>query len=122
MEPAEAMFNVSVLLGPAISGGVAVVLVRLVRAKRLSKVRAGLYFLAAVVVGLIACEFYVVANSHLITGDGALVVIAAPVTSAILISPVALIFAICLAIVARKGTERELGPTVKSDAALDEEP
>lgn len=79
--------------------------------------RAGLYFLAAVVAGLISCELYVVANSHLITGDGALVVIAAPVTSAILMAPVALIFAICLAFVARKGAARELGPTVKSDAA-----
>ena len=62
----------------------------------LSRAVASLLFIASVPVGMVLSFFFVNAFSHLLHGDGALAIIAAPVTGAILTIPVALVFTVVL--------------------------
>ena len=56
-------------------------------------------FIAAVPAGMFLSYSVVKAFSYLLHGDGALAIIAAPITGAILTAPVALIFAVALAVI-----------------------
>jgi hypothetical protein len=56
-------------------------------------------FIAAVIASMFLSFGLVYAFSHLLHGDGALAIIAAPVTGAILTAPIALIFAVVLLVI-----------------------
>lgn len=67
-----------------------------VKKAALSRAVASLLFIVSVPVGMVLSFFFVNAFSHLLHGDGALAIVAAPVTGAILTIPVALVFTLLL--------------------------
>ena len=56
--------------------------------------------IAAVMAGMVASFLFVWGFGDLLHGDGALAIIAAPLTGAILCVPVAVVFAVALAVIA----------------------
>ena len=104
MKSADFVATVSIFLGPVISGIAAIFLVWLTREKMVTWVMASLFFLLSAVVGFILNYIYLFINGHLFSGDSGLIILVQPVMSVIFITPVALIFFICLLIVVRKNT------------------
>jgi|SRR6185369_3330367 len=70
-----------------------------VRRRAMSAAVSCLVFIAAVPAGMALSYFFVSSFSYLLHGDGALAVVAAPVTGAILSVPVALVYAVALAVI-----------------------
>jgi adenine/guanine phosphoribosyltransferase-like PRPP-binding protein len=88
-----------VALVPAISGLVGLLALLAVRRKAMSVLASCVLFIAAVPVGMLMSVGVVIAFSHLLHGDGALAIVAAPVLGAMLTIPVALVFAVALVMV-----------------------
>jgi hypothetical protein len=99
MAPDEVMVYSSMAVVPAFSGLVGLLALLAVRRKSLSVLASCLIFSAAVPAGMLLSFGVVNAFSHLLHGDGALAIFAAPVTGAIVTAPVALIFAVALAVI-----------------------
>src|SRR5689334_6491320 len=89
----------SVALVPAVSALVGFVALLAVHRKAISVLAACLLFVAAVPAGMVMSFGVVNAFSYLLHGDGALAIVAAPVTGALLTLPVALLFAVALIVI-----------------------
>lgn len=107
MAPDEIMVYTGMFIVPAVAGVVSFFLLRCVHRKMLSAWISCALFVAAVVAGMVLSFAYVWLRSSLLHGDGALAIIAAPITGAILTAPVALVFAIALGVIRSK--QRESG-------------
>lgn len=102
MAPDEVMVYTSMALVPAVAGLVGLLALLAVHRKSMPGPASCALFIAAVLAGMLLSFGVVNAFSHLLHGDGALAIIAAPVTEAILTAPVALIFAVALAVITSK--------------------
>lgn len=87
---------------PTLAGLAGTLTLMAVRKTVLSRAVASLLFIFSVPVGMVLSFFFVNAFSHLLHGDGALAIIAAPVTGAILTIPVALVFTVLLILMASR--------------------
>lgn len=96
------MVYTSMALVPAVAGLVGLLALLAVHRKSMSGPASCALFIAAVPAGMLLSFGVVNAFSHLLHGDGALAIIAAPITGAILTAPVALIFAVALAVITSK--------------------
>lgn len=99
MAPDEVMVFASMALVPAVASLVGLLALIAVRRKAMSVLAACALFLAAVPFGMFLSYSVVNAFRNLLHGDGALAIIAAPITGAIFSAPVALIFAVALAVI-----------------------
>lgn len=107
MAPDEIMVYTGMFIVPVVAGVVSFFLLRCVYRKILSAWVSCALFVAAVVGGMVLSFAYVWLRGSLLHGDGALAIIAAPITGAIITAPVALIFAIALGVIRSK--QRESG-------------
>ncbi|HVY07695.1 MAG TPA: hypothetical protein VHB46_17095 [Burkholderiales bacterium] len=98
MAPDEIMVYGSMAIVPVVAGLVGLAAFFRVRRNAISILTAYALFVAAVLVGMLLSFAVVNAFSYLLHGDGALAIIAAPITGAILATPVAVVFAVALAI------------------------
>lgn len=92
----ELMVYSAMALVPIISGITAFFLIRAIRLNILSLVVAYILFVVAIVAAMLMSFTVVLIFSSLLHGDGALAIIAAPITGAILTVPVVIIFIIVL--------------------------
>lgn len=99
MAPDEVMVFASMGLVPAVAGLVGLFALFAVRRKAMSVLASCVLFIAAVPAGMLLSYSVVNAFSYLLHGDGALAIIAAPITGAIFTAPVALFFAVALAVI-----------------------
>lgn len=99
MSPDEVVVYSGMALVPALSGLVGLLALLAVRRRAMSVIVSCALFIVAVPAGMLLSFGVVDAFSYLLHGDGALAIIAAPVTGAMLTVPVALIFAATLAVV-----------------------
>ena len=102
MAPDEVMVYTGMAIVPAVTGIVFFVVLRAVHRKSLSVLSSCMVFIIAVPAGMMLSFTFVLGLSHLLHGDGALAIIAAPITGAILTIPIALIFAAVLTTIASK--------------------
>jgi hypothetical protein len=102
MAPDEILAHTSMALVPAVASLVGVLLLRAVNRKSMSVLVSCLLFVAAVPVGMFLSFGLVSAFVHLLHGDGVLALVAAPVVGAMLTAPIALIFAVALAVITSK--------------------
>lgn len=107
MAPDEIMVYTGMFIVPVVAGVVGFFLLRAVHRKALSAWVSCALFVATVAGGMVLSFGYVWLCSSLLHGDGALAIIAAPVTGAILTAPVALVFLIALAVIRSKQREAE---------------
>jgi hypothetical protein len=98
----ELMVYSSMALVPALVAVVGALVLRAVYRRTMSAPVSCLLFIAALPVGMFLSYLVVSAFSYLLHGDGALAIIAAPVTGAILTIPVALAFAVVLTVIRAK--------------------
>jgi hypothetical protein len=94
----EIMVYTGMFIVPVAAAIAGFFLLRAVHRKTLPAWVSVALFLASVPAGMLASFGYVWMNGDLLHGDGALAVIAAPITGAILAAPVALVFLIALGI------------------------
>ncbi len=102
MAPDEIMVYTGMFIVPVVGGVVSFFLLRSVHRKVLSAWVSCALFVAAIVGGMVLSFGYVWLRSSLLSGDGALAIIAAPVTGVILTVPVALVFLIALGVIRSK--------------------
>lgn len=100
MAPDEVMVYTGMFIVPAVAAVAGMVALRAVRRGSMSGLVSCLVLIAAAVVGMVASFLFVWGFGDLLHGDGALAVIAAPITGAILCVPVAVVFAVALAVIA----------------------
>ncbi|MDT3735401.1 MAG: hypothetical protein ROZ00_04150 [Denitratisoma sp.] len=98
MAPDEQMVFSGMVLVPVVTGIASVFLLRSVRRGAMSWPMSCVGFCAALALGMAASFAYVWSFSHLLHGDGALAIIAAPVTGAIVSIPVLVVFVVALAV------------------------
>lgn len=98
MAPDEQMVFSGMLLVPVVTGIASVLLLRAVRREAMSWPVSCAGFCAALALGMAASFAYVWGFSHLLHGDGALAIIAAPITGAIVSMPVLVVFVVALAV------------------------
>jgi hypothetical protein len=94
------MVYMGMAIVPAVAGITGFVVLRAVHRRSISALASCLVFIVAVAAGMLLSFTFVWGFSDLLHGDGALAIIAAPVTGAILSIPIALIFALGLAVIA----------------------
>lgn len=99
MTPDYVMVYSSMALVPVFAGVVGALVLHAVHRGAMSVAVSCLLFLAAVPAGMYLSYRTVYAFAYLLHGDGALAIIAAPVTGAILTVPVALLFAVVLVVI-----------------------
>jgi len=105
MAPDEIMVYTGMFIVPVVAGIASFFLLRAVHRKALPVWGSCVLFVAAVGGGMGLSFGYVVMRSSLLHGDGALAIIAAPITGAILTAPVALVFVIVLLVIRSKRRE-----------------
>jgi hypothetical protein len=105
MAPDEFMVYTGMFIVPVVTGIASVFLLRAVRRETLSALVSCLLFVVTLITGMVLSFGYVYLRSSLLHGDGALAIIAAPITGAILTAPVALIFLIVLGVIRSKRGE-----------------
>ncbi|HMK23827.1 MAG TPA: hypothetical protein VK466_15955 [Terriglobales bacterium] len=93
------MVFTSMALVPAVAGIVGLLALFAVRRKAMSVIASCVLFIVAVPTGMLLSYSVVNAFSYLLHGDGALAIVAAPITGAIFTVPVALAFAVALAVI-----------------------
>lgn len=98
MAPDEVMVLSSMVLVPVVAGLAGLLALLAVHRKAISIPVSCIVFIIAVPAGMLLSFGVVYAFSNLLHGDGALAIIAAPITGAILTVPVAVIFAIALVV------------------------
>ena len=101
------MVYTGMFIVPVVAGIASFFLLRAVHRKALSALACCALFVVALVTGMMLSFCYVWLRCSLLSGDGALAIIAAPVTGAILTAPVALVFLIALGIT--RSNQRESG-------------
>lgn len=109
MAPDEIMVYTGMFIVPVVVGIASFFLLRAVHRKALSAWVSFALFLASLPAGMILSFGYVYMRSSLLHGDGALAIIAAPVTGAILTVPVALVFLVALGLIRSKQRESDPG-------------
>jgi glucose-6-phosphate-specific signal transduction histidine kinase len=102
MTPDELMVYIGMAIVPAVTSIACFLALRAVHRKSISVLSSCMVFIIAVLAGMFLSFALVWGFSDLLHGDGALAIIAAPITGAILTSPIALIFAVALTAVASK--------------------
>jgi hypothetical protein len=102
MAPDEVMVYTGMGIVPAVTSMIGLVALRAVHRRSISVPASCIAFIGSVVAGMLLSFTFVRGFSDLLHGDGALAIIAAPVTGAILSIPIALIFAASLAVIASK--------------------
>ena len=107
MKPDEVMVYTAMFTVPVVTGLACYLLLRAVRRDALSPMMSSALFAAALIVGMALSFASVLCFSFLLSGDGALAIIAAPVTGAILTIPVGIVFFAALAVMhAKKSSGR----------------
>lgn len=96
MNPADLAFYGSVLGSPALCLVAGLVLLRAVRSGRLARWKAVVGLLLTALLCPAGSLLLMLATSSYLHGDGALAIIAAPVTSAITLGPVLLFFLVAV--------------------------
>lgn len=109
MAPDEIMVYTGMFIVPVVAGVAGFFLLRGVHRKVLPVWVSCVLFVAAVGGGMVLSFSYVWLRGSLLIGDGALAIIAAPITGAIVTAPVALVFLIALGVIRSK--QRESGST-----------
>ena len=99
MAPDEIMVYTGMALVPTAASIAGLLLLRAVHRKSMSVLTCCIIFTAAVLTGMFLSFGLVLTFSHLLHGDGALAIVAAPITGAILTAPIALIFAVVLVVI-----------------------
>ncbi len=107
MAPDEIMVYTGMFIVPVVTGVASFFLLRAVHRKALSTLVCCALFAVALVAGMMLSFGYVWLRSSLLSGDGALAIIAAPITGATITVPVALVFLIALGII--RSNQRESG-------------
>jgi len=102
MAPDEMMVYTGMAIVPAVTGIACFPVLRAVHRKSISVLSSCMVFIIAVLLGMLLSFAFVCVFSDLLRGDGALAIIAAPITGAILTIPIALIFAATLMAIASK--------------------
>jgi hypothetical protein len=102
MAPDEVMVITGMAIVPAVTSLACVLTLRAVYCKSISVLSSCLVFIIALVSGMCLSFAFVWGFSDLLHGDGALAIIAAPVTGAIVTVPIALIFAAVVTVIASK--------------------
>jgi hypothetical protein len=102
MTPDEVMVYSAMALVPAVASITGLLVLLAVHRRSMSVPLACLVFVTAVVGGMLLSNRLVHAFAYLLHGDGALAVVAAPITGAILTVPVALVFAVAVVVIARR--------------------
>jgi len=105
MAPDEFMVYTGMFIVPVVTSIASVFLLRAVRREALSALASCALFFVVLVIGMLLSFGYVFLRSSLLHGDGALAIIAAPITGAILTVPVALVFLIVLGVIRSKRGE-----------------
>lgn len=95
----EVMVYSSMALVPALCALVGVLVLRAVYRRSMSVTVSCVLFIVALPVGMFLSYQVVSAFSYVLHGDGALAIVAAPVTGAILTIPVVLVFAAALIVI-----------------------
>ena len=95
----DVMVYSSMALVPALCALAGVLVLRAVYRKSMSVLVSCFLFIGALPVGMFLSYQVVSAFSYLLHGDGALAIVAAPVTGAILTIPVAIAFAVALTVI-----------------------
>jgi hypothetical protein len=108
MAPDEIMVYTGMFIVPIVGVVASVLLLRAAHRRALSAWVSFVLFVAAVAGGMVLSFGYVWLRGSLLSGDGALAVIAAPVTGAILTAPVALAFLIGLVVI--RSNQRQSHP------------
>jgi hypothetical protein len=109
MAPDEIMVYTGMFIVPAVAVVAGLVALRAVRRGSMSVLVSCLVLIAAVTAGMVLSFLFVWGLGDLLHGDGALAIIAAPITGAILSVPVALVFAVTLAVIASKRAQSRAG-------------
>ena len=104
MAPDEVMVYAGMFIVPAVAALAGLAALRAVRRGSMSVLVSCMVLIAAVGAGMVLSFLFVWGFGDLLHGDGALAIIAAPITGAILCVPVALVFAVALAVIASKRT------------------
>jgi len=99
MEPDDVLTYASVALAPTLTSLVGLLMLRAVHRESMSVRASCVLFVVAAAVGTVLSFGLMNAFSNLLHGDGALGVVFAPMAGAVLIVPVALIFAVVLAVI-----------------------
>ena len=102
MAPDDIMVNTGMAIVPALTATASVLALRAVHLKSISVLTSCVVFIITLLCGMGLSFAFVWKFGYLLHGDGALAIIAAPVTGAILTIPIALIFAVALAVIASK--------------------
>lgn len=106
MAPDEVMVYSAMAVVPAVASLACFLLLRAVHRRSMSVLVSCVVFTVAVSGGMFLSFGVVLAFGHLLHGDGALAIIAAPITGAILTAPVALVFAVGLVIISSRRATR----------------
>ena len=102
LQPDEVMVYTGMFIVPVVSAVAGFFLALAVRREKVPVWVACLLFVLSVIGGMVLSFGFVWMNGNMLHGDGALAIIAAPITGAIVTVPVALIFALALALVREK--------------------
>jgi hypothetical protein len=99
MAPDDIMVYTATAIVPAVTALASVPAAHAVHRRSMSLLSACLLFVATVICGMFLSFAVVSRFSYLLHGDGALAIVAAPVTGAILTVPVALAFGVALTVI-----------------------
>ena len=106
MAPDEVMVYSAMAVVPAVASLACFLLLRAVHRRSMSVLVSCVVFTVAVLSGMFLSFGVVLFFAHLLHGDGALAIIAAPVTGAILTAPIALVFAVGLVMISSRRAPR----------------
>lgn len=93
------------IIVPLVVGIATFLALRAYRRQSISAIPACLIFFVALLVGMVLSFLFVFFFSYMLSGDGALAIIAAPISGAILSIPIALILVTCLIVFAPKKSD-----------------
>jgi hypothetical protein len=102
MPPDDLMVYTGTAIVPAVTSLASALALRAVHGKSISVLTACIAVILTLLAGMLLSFAFVSHFSGLLHGDGALAIVAAPITGAIMTTPVALIFAVVLIAIASK--------------------
>ena len=103
MAPDDLMVYTGTAIVPVVTSVASVLVLRGVYRRSISVLTSCIVFIITVLAGMVLSFAFVSYLSDLLHGDGALAIVAAPVTGAIMTLPIALIFAVVLIAISSKG-------------------
>jgi hypothetical protein len=109
MKPDEIMVYTGTAIVPAVTGFACFLALVAVYRKSISVLSSCVVFVITLPFAMFLSFAFVWRFGYLLHGDGALAIIAAPVTGAILTVPIALIFAVVLTVIAKKKPDERGG-------------